>query len=468
LQVPTMVQESRERHGWLTIAVLVIIVARLALAALVYARPELALQNDTDRYLPIARGILSGQAYAWNTDRPGELLSTVGYPLFLAIVYAVAGSAPGAVAFAQLLITGMLGLAFHLGLRHLIGGVPAFVAAMIVLVDPLTMLWSMTLLTETLFAVLLGLASLLLVRWATSGNTQSAVLAGVSLGLACLVKPYGLLLAGLWAVAMSLHGMESGRWRLHGFVKGLQHVGMLLVPIALLVAPWIVRNALLWNCPSLSSVDRVTMRDYVAAKLIQETENVSLQQAQTELQARDPGVCPRGNAEYLRLILDHPQIYAKLHAAGTIPVLLGTGFDRWLEFFGVDYTLPDLWRPFMDGGFAAAASVLGAEIRQFPAGLGLMVALTLWQLLLYAGAIAGVLAYSRAKMAGARWSIVVLAISVLILVLTPGQGGHERFRVPVQPMLAILTSFAVVWGTLPRLRAGDKPRQTDDLKIGTA
>ena len=31
--------------------------------------------------------------------------------------------------------------------------------------------------------------------------------------------------------------------------------------------------------------------------------------------------------------------------------------------------------------------------------------------------------------------------SIAVLVLAPGQGGHERFRVPVQPMLTILVSY---------------------------
>ena len=432
------------KQNWLTTILLAaVIIARLGFSALVYARPELALQNDTDRYVPIAKAILSGQAYAWNTDRPGELLNTVGYPLFLAIVYAVGGSAPGTVALVQLLLTGVLGLLLYLELRRPLGNTPALVAGLIVVADPLTILWSMTILTEALFAVLLGIAALFLVRWAKSGGSQTAVLAGVFLGLACLVKPYALLLVAVWAVAMVLRGAYAIRPQLREIVRRLLPAGMFLLPILLLVAPWIVRNALLWNCPSLSSVDKVTMRDYVAAKVLQEIEHGSLEQAQAELQARDPGVCPRGNAEYVGLLLAHPQVYAKLHAAGTIPVLLGTGFDLWLEFLGIDYALPDLWRPFMDGGFGAAASVLAREFIRFPAGLSLMAALILWQLLLYAVAILGISAYPAARNPGIRWSIVVITISVLILVLTPGQGGHERFRVPVQPLLAMLAAFGV-------------------------
>ncbi len=135
-----------------------------------------------------------------------------------------------------------------------------------------------------------------------------------------------------------------------------------------------------------------------------------------------------------------------LHLAGTIPVLLGTSSDRWIEFFGIKYALPDLWRPFMDGGVPAVVSVLGQQVIKFPAAMLVMAGLVFWQLLMYVAALAGVLAHRRVDAMALRWNIVVVGISILVLVLTPGQGGHERFRVPVQPLLAILAAYGVAWG----------------------
>ncbi len=430
------------------LALLVVIAARLGFAALAFARPELALQNDTDRYVPIARNILSGHAYAWNTSRPGELLNTVGYPLFLAGVYLIAGSAPGDVAAAQLLLSGALVVALFLGLRASVGDAPALFAAMILAVDPLTILWSLTILTETLFAVCLGLAAVLLVRWSTTTKWWTLALSGFCLGMACLVKPYALLLVLVWAAAILLRPSPGGAGHLKQLRAGMLGAAMLLIPVLALTVPWVLRNAILWNCPTLSSVDRVTMRDYVAAKVIGEYENIPLEDAQAQLQQTYPGVCPGGSAEYVEIIVSHPEIYARLHVAGTIPVVLGTSSDRWLEFFGSSYALPDLWRPFMDGGVAAVASVLGQQLIQFPGAMFVMAGLVLWQLLMYVAALAGLLAYRRADTMAIRWNIIVIGLSILVLVLTPGQGGHERFRVPVQPLLAILAAYGVAWGAV--------------------
>ena len=449
--------ESRERKpAWPVIALLAVTAARLGFAALVYTRPELALQNDTDRYVPIARGILTGQAYSWNTDRPGELLNTVGYPLFLAGVYAIGGSAPGTVAFVQLLLSGALAVALYLGLRASVGWAAALIAAAILAVDPLTILWSLTILTETLFAACLGFAALLLVRWSASRRLRTLILSGICLGLATMVKPYVLLIVAAWAAAIVLLLLNGGQPRLKQGLRGLRLAGIFLVPTLALAAPWIVRNSLLWNCPTLSSVDRVTMRDYVAAKVLGEYDHISLDQAQAQLRESDPGVCPSGNTKYLGLILSHPQIYIRLHVAGTIPVILGTSFDRWLEFFGVDYTLPDLWRPYMDGGLLAVGRVLVEQFVRAPGAVTIMAGLIFWQLLIYFLALLGVLAYRDSSSLAIRWSIIVMTIRVLILVLTPGQGGHERFRVPAQPLLAILAAYGLAWSVFPWLRGRRK------------
>ena len=76
-------QALRARKDWgALILLIVLLLGRLGFAALVYARPELALANDSDRYVPIANALLSGQALQPNTARTGLLLNTIGYPYF--------------------------------------------------------------------------------------------------------------------------------------------------------------------------------------------------------------------------------------------------------------------------------------------------------------------------------------------------------------------------------------------------
>lgn len=447
----------RYRNDWAAVGILTAaVLLRLAFASLVYARPSLAVANDSDRYVPIASSILSGHAYAWNTDRPGELLNTAGYPLFLAGTFAVLGRSAGDIAVAQLTLSAMLALALYFAVHPLVGTAPALAAALLLAVDPLTILWSMTILTEVLFAAVLGISGLLLVRWAHSGRTRTLLLAGFFAGLACLVKPYAELVVAVWGLALIFLPDGTAAREQLPIALGPRRLLVFLVPVVLLVAPWFVRNALLWHCPALSSVDRVTMRDYVAAKVISETEHISLEQAQLDLQTADPGICPVNGSSYLKTVLAHAGLYAQLHVAGTLPVLFGTSFDRWLQYTGTDYRLPDLFQPFMDHGVDGVVQVLGKAYSTFPAAVALMAGLILFQVLIYWLALRGACRMWHDESAVVRWTAITTVAAILVLVLAPGQGGHERFRVPAQPFLMLLAAYGLLGTSLLQFRRPGK------------
>jgi len=150
------------------------------------------------------------------------------------------------------------------------------------------------------------------------------ILAGLFAAVAILVKPFAMLVAAAWAAAILFLPVEANGSRVPRFWSRARRGFLFALPSILLISPWFIRNGLLWDCPTLSSVDRVTMRDYMAAKVLAEAEHVDLSVAQSRLQADDPGLCPGETAKYLKIIMDNPGIYARLHAAGTIPVLIGT------------------------------------------------------------------------------------------------------------------------------------------------
>jgi 4-amino-4-deoxy-L-arabinose transferase-like glycosyltransferase len=449
--IRTSTKNPERKNWWATTLLLAVIVVRLGFAGLVFAHPDLALANDTDRYRPLAELILAGQAYGWNTHHTGELENTVGYPLFLAGVYRFFGRAPWQTAASQLIFSGLLALIVYLYLARTVGVKPGLISALILAVDPLGILWSLTVLTETLFAVVLGIAAVLIAQWAVSQNRVTLLAAGAFLGMACLVKPFAELIVVVWTIALIFFPSVREAEGPSAIVRGVRRALLFLLPVALLIAPWVARNAFLWNCPTLSSVDRITLRDYVAAKIVSEYRQTPLLQVQDQLQAQDGGVCPSRSGEYLGIVLAHPLIFAKLQVAGTIPVLIATNFDRWFQLVGINFSLPDLWRPFMDNGPAGALSVLRTAFVSYPPALLLMFALTAFQLLLYALVILGLLTFRHLESAVLRWNIVILTAALLVLLLTPGQGGNERFRVPAQPLFVLLAGYGLGWTVMPWL-----------------
>jgi hypothetical protein len=97
----------------------------------------------------------------------------------------------------------------------------------------------------------------------------------------------------------------------------------------------------------------------------------------------------------------------------------------------------------MDGGWGGLWSVITEQVKAFPQGVGLLVGLSVYQVVFYLLAVTGIVATLRGTSGPGKWVAVVMTLAIILLLLTPGQGGHERFRVPVQPLLAILAGYGM-------------------------
>jgi hypothetical protein len=194
--------------------------------------------DDPDNYLPLARSLAAGEGLALGgrltAYRPPlypivltPLLITLGDQatrgiglLHLALGAATAG------------LTGLVALAWNMGPRR------AFLAALIVAVDPVLVWQSRFVMTETLTAFLLAaaLAALTVPGW------RGAALGGCLFGLDGLSRPSMLAGAVLTILAALFAAPGTRRERLNrGVVMALAMVASL--------APWAARNRLIFGVP---------------------------------------------------------------------------------------------------------------------------------------------------------------------------------------------------------------------------
>ena len=115
--------------------------------------------------------------------------------------------------------------------------------------------------------------------------------------------------------------------------------------------------------------------------------------------------------------------------------------------------------------------VLWGEFGQFPLGILLMAMLVTFQLLIYATALLGVFALRHVRSPETRWGIILIVVTTLFLLLSPGPDGNERFRVPAQPLLFYLAAYGIAFEILPRiehLRSSlyKKPAELREPKAG--
>lgn len=216
--------------------VVVALLARLALIAPRVGRPA----DDPDNYLPLARSLAQGRGFAIN-GRPTAYRPPL-YPWLLAPLIG-----PGAEG--DRFTPAIAGLHLALGAGTVLltmtaakrwGLSPGRVAAagLLVALDPVLVVQSRSVMTETLAAFLLSAA----VAAAASSAMRGAAASGLAFGLAALCRPSTLpapILAALFAATTG-----PGSWRLR-VIRG----SALLGTVGLALAPWAIRNARVFGEP---------------------------------------------------------------------------------------------------------------------------------------------------------------------------------------------------------------------------
>lgn len=201
------------------------------------------IDGDADGYWRLAQNLANGKEFAIYQP-PRYVLRMPGFPLVLAAGMRLSGESPR---MARVLLAGVgtvaCGLVFLLG-RELFDAETGLVACLFATFHPTMTLFSVMLLSETLFAAC-ALASLWLFatlkRGAEAGVSErngcwQATVAGVLFGVATLVRPTWLVMGPLF-VAIDL-------WRHRFRRQTLVQSGALLAGLAVTLLPWTVRN---WN-----------------------------------------------------------------------------------------------------------------------------------------------------------------------------------------------------------------------------
>lgn len=157
-------------------------------------------------YLRVAENLLAGKGYVGLRENGLQLLYPPLFPGVIALVTAVVGNAETAARLVDLLAGTALVIPVFLIARRLGGERIALLSALLVAVHPYLVALSTSIFSENLYLPLLltGTYGVISATGAGGRAWRSAALAGACLGLAYLVRPEGLLFAGIGATALSL------------------------------------------------------------------------------------------------------------------------------------------------------------------------------------------------------------------------------------------------------------------------
>ena len=242
-------------------------VVRLALLAATLLRSGIGalIQGDTISYLEPGRNLLLHGRFV--AEGVPDLLRTPGYPLFLALT-SLAGLPAAAVANVLLSVFSVI-LVWRLGRTVSDDPRVALGAAWIFAFEPISIVNSVVLLSETLFLALFLLSLERLTAFLRGRRLPVLAVSGLWLAAATLVRPVtyylpAALAAGLFLVLARAHGPSPQRQK--PIAGGLcwKAPVVLLISILPWLAAWQIRNKIETGYGGLTSGSDVNLYFFVA------------------------------------------------------------------------------------------------------------------------------------------------------------------------------------------------------------
>jgi 4-amino-4-deoxy-L-arabinose transferase-like glycosyltransferase len=427
--------ECRTALRWAAATVVTAAVIRVGWAAwIAHAEPGAVRDLDTPGYLGPARALVDAGRFSLSpTDATPMFVRTPGYPTFLAAILWLTDS-EWAISPIQAVASLFVVAAVVLVGRRLMGVTAGLLAGLIVALDPLQFAASGTLMTESLTSVgLAAMATVGAVVFAVRRPSDVPPIATFALGV--LVALVTMVRPTFWFYPALIVALLVSRCRHVPRRTIVVHVLVFLLPVAVIVGGWQLRNHNTVGSWQLSGIASVNLYCYNAAEVEARVSGTPVDDVLERFgcpRAADPdGGCTRivgldcwvpdadargqGFDEWgrkgLEILLDHPVQTARVLGEGIVREVAGPGTDTVAHYLGIN-----------------------------PSPL-LTAVLFAWNALLWGFAALGALVAVRSHHR-AFWAFVVATIAYVV-VISAGTNAYSRFRTPVIPLLALLAALGV-------------------------
>jgi 4-amino-4-deoxy-L-arabinose transferase-like glycosyltransferase len=443
---------------------------KIALLAFVSSRrPDAFVYVDSREYLGAARALVTLAVYAPDITRRDEpeILRAPGYPLIAAASLAVFGERTWPLSAIGALVSAMTALVVLFRFSPPLSERAAAWAATLFSIDPGSFVRSLDILSETVFTFLMILALSQFIRLVSSANPRSALLAGLTLAAATLVRPIAQYLAPLAVLALAgaLVAAHVPRRRLAAACAAFA------APILVLVGGWILRNRNVAGFSGLVPVAGHQLLHRRAAAVLAAAERITLTEAQERLGMREAFLRFRGPSAEQELFgsrryaeefpetareslvsLDrkwrlkaweifraHPVLTARMLASGAAMLLFSPPPLAALARFGAYEPGPVMTRLWEDQELVPLASHLA---REHPAVFLAVAASILWLVFLWGAAAAGLRA--APKVVGVAPTAILGVTLAYFVILSAGTDAlDDRFRLPLVPPACLLAGIVL-------------------------
>jgi len=477
----------RSASRLLAAALLLTVLTRLVfiiLPRVPLATKAVASIGDSREYIALARNLVSSHTFTRDTVPPfrPELFRTPGYPLLVAIPFALFGPSLVWPLVLQLLLSlACIWLTWRLALELGLAPTSAGLAALFVALSPNLAFLSSKMISEALFMPLLLVCVLLLNRYRLTGRTRDLIGTGVCSGLLILTRPiatfFPLLLAlyVLWLGVRKTGDSPSERLRptcpghrgnerrgtvpvfLGNWELGIRNSCILLACSSIVVAPWVIRNGQKTGRHIISTASEHNIYLYDAATVLASEKSITIPQARDSMMAE-------AQARFGPIdTTDEGTMWQKLAAVARPHFLRRPALAAPVWLFGVfaDFLNPISVGPLLiHAGSSPApgsANLLQSSLALLVKGKVKQAFTTAWRVrvggaprfILVVLACAalfnliliwfGIASLFLRRTRGLFW----LLLPILYFTLLTGTVGDARFRAPIEPLLCLFAAVAL-------------------------
>lgn len=208
---------------------------------------------DAVGYNELALSFLSNRSF-----EDFDAFRTPGYPLFIAFIFDLSANSISLVLLVQILIS-LLSVYYvykigELSFSRKIG----LISASLFTIDLLQVLYTVSLLTETVFVFLFLVSAYHFLKWLIENNLISLLLSALFLGLATLFRP----IIFLFPIIIISFLFLSGNIR---FMAKLKYSLLFCCIFLATISPWLIRNYSKYGEPKLTSISGSNLLYYNAA-----------------------------------------------------------------------------------------------------------------------------------------------------------------------------------------------------------
>jgi 4-amino-4-deoxy-L-arabinose transferase-like glycosyltransferase len=424
------------------------------------------LGGDSSGYFNLSENLRHNGVFSLSPAAPfiPESFRLPGYPFFLYIFTFLPGSYVTAIIVQMILAAASPVILYKLGKKFL-SEKGAFIGALLFCIEPTTVFLSTVVMSDTIFvfALLLGIYLLFLNPKNFRVAAILSAVAGLLFGYAVLVRVIAQYLADcIIAAYLFVYHQE-----LRSFGKVAIKIGVFVVGMALVIAPWALREHRVFNTYTLSSTPYINFTQYNLVYFYAYQHHISTTEAQHVYSDRIPH--PFASPEFqslnneavfkqeMREGLEGNIIpYAKFHLIKTLPFFLNDSLRDINRVVGV-FPMPAHTTNFTD-------LLIHKDIRGVvsyfktasPDTYMLIVGGSVWALISILGFLYA--AYAVLMQKKNVWFVLMALGIVIYFAILSSPVIQPRYRMPAAPFMLLLAAEAgVVLAQYLRLGAHRRP-----------